>query len=289
MSDVLASAASGSPDSGIRAHHVPVAGALRDCVSALVAVQIDPAQPLPLSVVPHESLMLVVQFGRDPRNPDAKAALGHNTSLTGIRQWTGSFVSTLFAVLTPLGAVELLDSRPLSSAPRINARVWELLDERVTQRLEDALLHTASPQAQLQAFGAWLEDRALSHRQQSRAALRAARGAMLLRADPGADIDDVARQQHVSRRQLERDFECWLGTSPRHLSQVVRVQQVAREVHAGSRLAEAAAAAGFGDQPHMTRVVRQLTGLTPSRFVKSQQTPIAAAFRAATGGGTVYL
>jgi hypothetical protein len=33
---------------------------------------------------------------------------------------------------------------------------------------------------------------------------------------------------------------------------------------------------------------RQLTGLTPRRFVASQRTTIAAAFRRATGGGPVY-
>jgi hypothetical protein len=39
----------------------------------------------------------------------------------------------------------------------------------------------------------------------------------------------------------------------------------------------------------MTRVVRQLTGLTPRLFVQSHRSPLAHAFRAATGGATVYL
>jgi transcriptional regulator GlxA family with amidase domain len=99
----------------------------------------------------------------------------------------------------------------------------------------------------------------------------------------------VADAQHVSRRQLERDFERWIGASPRHMSQVARVQHVARSVRAGSSLADASALAGFADQPHMSRTVRRLTGLTPRGFIASQRTPIAAAFRAATGGGTVYL
>ena len=118
---------------------------LADSVSALAAVEVDAAQPLPLAIAPHEGLMLSVQFGRDPREPDAKAALGRNTCLTGIRQWTGSFVGagncvSLFALLTPLGAVRLLDSRPLQHAPRIRARVDELLDEKLTRQLEDAIV-----------------------------------------------------------------------------------------------------------------------------------------------------
>ena len=80
----------------------------------------------------------------------------------------------------------------------------------------------------------------------------------------------------------------WIGTSPRHLSQS-RACSRSREVRRGSTLADAAAHVGFADQAHMNRVVRQLTGLTPRQFVASQRTPIAAGFRAATGGGTVYL
>ncbi len=54
-------------------------------------------------------------------------------------------------------------------------------------------------------------------------------------------------------------------------------------------LAHAAAEMGFADQSHMNRVVRQLTGLTPRAIVRSRSSSISAAFRAATGGGMVYL
>jgi AraC-like DNA-binding protein len=67
------------------------------------------------------------------------------------------------------------------------------------------------------------------------------------------------------------------------------VQAVSRKAQSGATLADIAADVGFADQAHMTRVVRQLTGLTPQRFRQSGRTPIGAAFRRATGGGTVYL
>lgn len=277
---------------GLRAHHQVVEGDLADCVRALVAVEVD--APLPLAIAPHDSLMLSVQFGRDARTRDAKAALGDNTCLTGIRRWTGCFEGggrcvSLFALLTPLGAVKLLGNRPLNAAPRIRARVSHLLDTQLTRALEDKLVKAEGIDAQLEAFGAWLEARATARRVVDRGALRAGRAALHLCREPLVAIERVADTQHVSRRQLERDFERWIGTSPRHLSQVARVQQLSRHVHNGARLADAAAALGFADQAHMTHVVKQLTGLTPRRFVASQRTPIAAAFRAATRGGTVYL
>lgn len=107
--------------------------------------------------------------------------------------------------------------------------------------------------------------------------------------EPGIAIDMLAREAAVSRRQLERHFAHWFGTSPRHLARVARLQWVSRCAQQGASLADIAAHTGFADQAHMTRVVRQLTGLTPRRFVQSHGSPLAGAFRRATGGGTVYL
>jgi AraC-like DNA-binding protein len=274
---------------------LPVPEALRPYVNVLMGVEIGALAPLPLSIAPHDSLMLTVQLGRHGGcSIEAKGEHGDNTCLTGIRHWTGSFIPaghcvTLFALLTPLGAVQVLDSQPLSSVPRIRARVAELLDRSRTRRLESGVALAGSLDAKLRVFAAWIEARASAQRRLAPPALRAARAAMRLCAQPAAAIDDLADGVHVSRRQLERDFGHWIGTSPRHLAQVSRVQAVSRKAHAGASLADIAADTGFADQAHMTRVVRQLTGLTPRHFVRSCSTPMATAFRAASGGGTVYL
>jgi AraC-like DNA-binding protein len=270
-----------------------VSGSLRDSVSALVAVEMHESMSLPLAIAPHESMMFTVQVGRGADTLDQKAEHGHNTRLTGIRQWTGTFVGTghcvsLFALLTPLGAVRLLESRTLGGAPRIRADVAQLLDRQLTRQLEDAIARAEGLDAKLRALGGWLEERHSARRELPRAALRAGRAATCLTVDPARPIELLADAEHVSRRQLERDFERWLGTSPNHLAQVARVQQVSRHVHAGASLADAAHAAGFADQSHMTRTVRKLTGVTPRGFVRSQRTPIATGFRAATRGATVY-
>lgn len=283
------------PGSAVRAHHLPVPDSLRPIVSALVGVEMDVSGPTPLAIAPHESLVLSLQFARgrcDPIGP--KADLGLGTSLTGIRQWTGSFVGagdcvTLFALLTPVGAVQLLDSRRLDQSPRIRAPLAHLLDEGVTRPLESRIALVHGLPDKLRAFGHWLESRAAAWRQQDRTAMRAARAAMRVLMHPLEPVDRLADEQHVSRRQLERDLERWVGVSPHHLAQVARVQGVARDVYAGASLADAAAGQGFTDQPHMNRVVRKLTGLTPRQFVRSRMSPFGEAFRAATGGATVYL
>jgi AraC-like DNA-binding protein len=277
--------------------HLPVPSDLRSNVAALVGVELGRTGPTPLAVAPHDAWVLTVQFAREPHPADAvdaKGPMGLNTRITGIRQWTGSFNGagdcvTLFALLTPLGAVQLLESRRLDAGPRILQPLAHLLDRQVTQRLEARVAQAGDLAGRLQAFAAWLEERSHARRQHSVAALRAARAAMRLRSDPVASIDGLADEQHVSRRQMERDFGRWLGVSPKHLAQVARVQAVGRSVYAGAALADAAADVGFADQAHMNRVVRQLTGLTPRELARSQRSPIAARFRLATGGGAVYL
>jgi AraC-like DNA-binding protein len=276
-------------------HGIAVPASLRPSVAGLLAVEVGPIAPNPLFIAPHESMVLSVQLGR-VRDAciEAKGEHGQNTCVTGIRQWTGSFIPagrcvTLFALLTPLGAVHVLDSQPLSQVPRIRAPVADLLDRRTTMALESAIALAPSIDTKLKVFASWLEARVTARRQQSWPALRAARAALHLMQEPGAAIDDLAREAAVSRRQLERHFAHWFGTSPRHLAQVARLQQVSRCAQQGATLADIAAHTGFADQAHMTRVVRQLTGLTPRRFVQSHASPLAGAFRAATHGGTVYL
>jgi AraC-like DNA-binding protein len=251
---------------------IAVPAALQPYVEALLAAEVGPIAPNPMFIAPHESMVLTVQLGRaSDACIEAKGEHGRNTCVTGIRQWTGSFIPagrcvTLFALLTPLGAVHVLDSQPLSAialAPTIDAK--------------------------LKVFASWIEARVTAQRQHSWPALRAARAALQLLKEPAVAIDELARAAAVSRRQLERHFAHWFGTSPRHLAQVARLQHVSRCAQQGATLADIAAHTGFADQAHMTRVVRQLTGLTPRLFVRSQRTPLARAFRAATGGGTVYL
>lgn len=273
---------------------LPVQGPLAPWVRALVGVEITGRGPIPLAIAPHDSWMLSVQTGRGADGAEHKRALGHNTALTGVRRWTGSFQGageciTLFALLTPRGMVELLQSRPLEHAPRIRAAVHELLDPHFTAELETQIALASTLPDKLLAFARALERHTENPRRQDRAALRAAQAAALLAAQPATAVETAADSVHVSRRQLERDFARWLGTSPRHWSQVARVRALPQQALAGGTLADTAAALGFADQAHMSHVVKQITGLSPARYVRAGSGPLGAAFRRATRGAVVYL
>lgn len=93
-----------------------------------------------------------------------------------------------------------------------------------------------------------------------------------------------------------RDVAAAVGTHPTHLSRVfrnrmgvpigdyvhrLRVRYAGEELcQPGARLADVAAAAGFADQSHLTRVFKRVTGVTPAVFRKLPATSVSA------GGGS---
>lgn len=87
----------------------------------------------------------------------------------------------------------------------------------------------------------------------------------LLTAEPGLAIGRLADRFGWNARAVHRRFRAACGYGPKHLQRILRVQRALRAVHAAEEpsLAEVALAAGYADQPHMTRDFRDLTGFTP--------------------------
>jgi AraC-like DNA-binding protein len=73
-------------------------------------------------------------------------------------------------------------------------------------------------------------------------------------------VDDTADQLGLSARQLRRLVTSAVGLGPKTFQRVLRLQ---RFLAHGGPLAEAAADAGYADQPHLTREVTRLCGLPP--------------------------
>ncbi len=76
-------------------------------------------------------------------------------------------------------------------------------------------------------------------------------------------LSDLADTAGLSRYQALRHFSKQIGTTPHGYLTQHRVKQARRHIINGMALAEAALAAGFADQSHMTRAFRRQFGLTP--------------------------
>ncbi len=82
----------------------------------------------------------------------------------------------------------------------------------------------------------------------------------------GVRANLLERIAGLDRWTIARQFRAAFGTSPDRYRTMRRLGVARRAIAAGTPLAEAAAAAGFADQSHMTRQFGRAYGMTPGRF-----------------------
>lgn len=94
---------------------------------------------------------------------------------------------------------------------------------------------------------------------------------MVARVEEDTTITDVAglcAATDLSERALQRLTRRRLGLTPRWLVQRRRLHEACERLRTGhAGIADIAAELGYADQPHLTRDVRTVTGLTPGQLV----------------------
>ena len=70
----------------------------------------------------------------------------------------------------------------------------------------------------------------------------------------------------LDRWTLARQFRARFGTSPARFRTMRQLDRVRGLIEGGASLADAALAAGFADQSHMTRHFKRAYGMTPGRW-----------------------
>ena len=79
----------------------------------------------------------------------------------------------------------------------------------------------------------------------------------------GDTVQSAASAIGLSERQLERLFADVVGVSPREYRRILRFRRAIVAAGGGARLADVALEAGYTDQAHFSRDVRDLTGHSP--------------------------
>ena len=90
-------------------------------------------------------------------------------------------------------------------------------------------------------------------------------------------VDAVARELGVSRRYLQEGFRRQIGLAPAAVARIARLQRAIHRLSRGSALQAAAVDSGYADQPHLTRSMRAMVGLTPGELCAFVQYPPPAA------------
>jgi AraC-like DNA-binding protein len=180
------------------------------------------------------------------------------------------------ALLTPLGAIQAFGAA-LGDGPAREAAPFRLPSATSLHR---QLLRHTTPTAQLGALQAWLMS--CMHHENARtpgitvAGLRTAEAAMRLAehgSGPLPTLGSLAAHAGITPRQLRRDFGHWLGVSPGDYRRLVRLQRSLAHIATGHALADVAGAQGYADQAHMSREIRDWTGMGPQRLSGLRHAP----------------
>jgi AraC-like DNA-binding protein len=284
------------------AGHLPVPQALDAFVDALVWARIGAARQSSVSpLMPHGGLLLVVSMAAganadaarstQPRAVTSMVARRLCDSGTTLRTHT-SGCDTLFALLKPRGALRLmhdvrLGDTALTAAAPTDARMAlrALVGRAQAERLRADIEQAAGARDALPALARWLEALCIESPQREPAGV--AQLLSLMDADPAASLEQLRDAVGMGRRSVERHVQAWFGTTPKQQQRFVRLQHSGRLAWQQRRAAEIAFELGFADQPHFSRTVTQLTGMTARRFMDRMDTVLARAFREATGGANL--
>jgi AraC-like DNA-binding protein len=90
----------------------------------------------------------------------------------------------------------------------------------------------------------------------------------LLQSNGQINIDELAEQLQVNRRQLERRFSSAIGLSPKQFSKVIRLQSTLKIMQQKqfTSLTSLAYENGYYDQAHFIKDFKEFTGISPKQF-----------------------
>ncbi|GHJ16339.1 MULTISPECIES: helix-turn-helix transcriptional regulator [unclassified Micromonospora] len=119
----------------------------------------------------------------------------------------------------------------------------------------------------------WCDAGATILEEVARARLRAAGGPdplgahVAARLAAGATVAATAAEVGLGARALHRRSRALFGYGPKTLARILRMGRALDLARRGVPLAEVAVRSGYADQAHLTRDVRELTGVPPTRLL----------------------
>lgn len=229
---------------------------------------ITSSQPRTQALLPETALTLVL---RQTGSVSLNSLDLPSTIVSGLQQNTRSVehsAGSSFIVVrfTEVGAPAILHERADQLYNR-TAALDSLLPGRAIDRIQNALSESRDVDSQMRHVERFLTER-LSRENRVPPQIEAAVN-IIRRSNGRSSVAALARYVAMSQSALERHFRAAVGTSPKQLSRLARLQNVCRLWHAGKSLTEIAFAAGYTDQPHLVRDFQLFTGTSPEKFFRS--------------------
>lgn len=92
----------------------------------------------------------------------------------------------------------------------------------------------------------------------------------LLAHDPVVDAVLQGHEVYMSSRSVQRRFLRTTGLSQRYLQYIERAQMAAALLQRGVPIADVVFQAGYADQPHLTKSLKNLIGQTPAQILRPE-------------------
>jgi AraC-like DNA-binding protein len=132
--------------------------------------------------------------------------------------------------------------------------------------LEKTVLQTSTNEERIQIISTFLINRLQTAEVRDRITQSGIDALML--SNGQLNVDELAGQLQINRRQLERKFSSAIGLSPKQLSKFIRLQAALKMMNEKkiTSLTSLAYENGFYDQAHFIKDFKEFTGVSPKDF-----------------------
>jgi AraC-like DNA-binding protein len=222
-------------------------------------------------VVPNGLMELMFYFGDKPKALDEKKPLSENSMLSGQQKTYYDIVVSgklsLFSIsFQPYGAKLFFDI-PLNEFFDQNIPIKCFLKDKAAE-LEYQLYESETFEKKIYTIEKFLLNQ-LRNNTKEYEIKRIINSISLINQSSGLiNIDKLCSSACLSRKQYERTFAEYIGSSPKQFLRTVRFQNTLREKQNNKsiNLTELAYNCGYYDQSHMINDYKLLSGKTPTQY-----------------------
>lgn len=221
-------------------------------------------------ILPNGKIELIVNFGDPYRLVEGSGVERMSTGVVTGMQSRPIVIegprrhSVLGVRLHPAGAYALL-ATPMHEVSDLTVETRDLVG-RAAEELAGRCSEAQSTEEKLRVVATWIGARIARARHVDPPVAWAAN--CIEKTDGGVSIRALRERTGFSKTRLASEFRDQIGFAPKRYSRIVRFRKLLAVLHGGApSLADAALAAGYYDQPHMTDEFRELAGMTPREFL----------------------
>ena len=227
-------------------------------------------------IVPNGLIELIFYLGDRPETSDPKRSVSANTIITGHLsdyydlRVTGQL--SLFSILFKPQGLSMFFDIPVNELNNQNVP-FRFIFKTDTDELESQLFEEHTFPGRIRIVEHFLI-RLLKRHGNKYNYERIEHTINIINRSRGAvSIDFLASEACFGRKQFERVFSKYIGTSPKQFLRTIRLQHAIdlRSKDAAVNLTDLTYSAGYYDQSHMINDFQKLTGLTPKQFFDASE------------------